>query len=270
MRRVTGGIRACVAGRMQTSIRQVRDDPLPGDRRRAAPAGGGGRVRRRAAAAERGRAVGTRTRPAGSRSAGRSRRCATRAWSTPARASAGSWPPTRCASARPARHDRGPAGGRGARSRAADPRLRLRARRRPRCRQVLGVDTVLEVAPAQPGRRRAVRPRHGVVPRGARRRAVAGRRRAVAVLRAARRRRWAAPPRRIGAARRRPPTTPSCSGCPRARPCCAASGSPVDVDGRPVLVSEHVFPAHRTEFVVDLPTAERSIAPSGLRLVDEG
>lgn len=40
------------------------------------------------------------------------------------------------------------------------------------------------------------------------------------------------------------------------------------VDGRPVLVSEHVFPAHRTEFVVDLPHAEPSIAPTGLRLVE--
>ena len=39
-------------------------------------------------------------------------------------------------------------------------------------------------------------------------------------------------------------------------------------DGRPVLVSEHVFPGHRTEFVVDLPHAEPSIAPSGLRLVE--
>jgi len=37
-------------------------------------------------------------------------------------------------------------------------------------------------------------------------------------------------------------------------------------DGRPVLHSEHVFPAHRTEFVVDLPMAEASIAPNGLRL----
>jgi GntR family transcriptional regulator len=53
-------------------------------------------------------------------------------------------------------------------------------------------------------------------------------------------------------------------------------GSPVlrcerttaDRAGRPVLLSEHVFPAHRTEFVVDLPLAEPSIAPSGLRLVD--
>jgi GntR family transcriptional regulator len=40
------------------------------------------------------------------------------------------------------------------------------------------------------------------------------------------------------------------------------------VDGDVVLVSEHVFPAHRTEFVVDLPRSEPSIAPSGLRLVD--
>lgn len=53
-------------------------------------------------------------------------------------------------------------------------------------------------------------------------------------------------------------------------------GSPVlrcervtrDVEGRPVLVSEHVFPGHRTEFVVDLPQAEPSIGPSGLRLVE--
>jgi GntR family transcriptional regulator len=53
-------------------------------------------------------------------------------------------------------------------------------------------------------------------------------------------------------------------------------GSPVlrceritrDVDERPVLLSEHVFPAHRTEFVVDLPHANPSIAPTGMRLVD--
>ena len=53
-------------------------------------------------------------------------------------------------------------------------------------------------------------------------------------------------------------------------------GSPVlrcervtrSVDGDPVLVSEHVFPAHLTEFVVDLPHVEASIAPSGLRLVE--
>jgi len=53
-------------------------------------------------------------------------------------------------------------------------------------------------------------------------------------------------------------------------------GSPVlrcervttDAEDRPVLLSEHVFPAHRTEFVVELPHAEPSLAPSGLRLVE--
>ncbi|MDQ1372810.1 MAG: GntR family transcriptional regulator [Actinomycetota bacterium] len=54
------------------------------------------------------------------------------------------------------------------------------------------------------------------------------------------------------------------------------AGSPVlrcervttDPAGRPLLVSEFVFPAHRTEFVVDLPSVDASIAPSGLRLVE--
>lgn len=54
------------------------------------------------------------------------------------------------------------------------------------------------------------------------------------------------------------------------------SGSPVlrcerittDTAGRPVLMSEHVFPARRTEFVVDLPHAGPSTTPSGLRLVE--
>jgi GntR family transcriptional regulator len=41
-----------------------------------------------------------------------------------------------------------------------------------------------------------------------------------------------------------------------------------DQTGTPVLVSEHLFPAHRTEFVVDLPSAEPSTMPSGLRLVE--
>jgi GntR family transcriptional regulator len=40
------------------------------------------------------------------------------------------------------------------------------------------------------------------------------------------------------------------------------------VDGEAVLVSEHTFPAHLTEFVVDLPHADASMAPSGLRLVE--
>jgi GntR family transcriptional regulator len=55
-------------------------------------------------------------------------------------------------------------------------------------------------------------------------------------------------------------------------------GSPVlrcervtsDASGSPVLLSVHVFPGHRTEFVVDLPQADASIAPTGLRLVGDG
>jgi GntR family transcriptional regulator len=38
-------------------------------------------------------------------------------------------------------------------------------------------------------------------------------------------------------------------------------------DGEPVLVSVHIFPAHRTEFLVHLARAALSIAPTGLRLV---
>lgn len=53
-------------------------------------------------------------------------------------------------------------------------------------------------------------------------------------------------------------------------------GSPVlrceritrSTDGVAVLLSEHVFPAHLTEFVVELPQVEASIAPTGLRLVE--
>jgi GntR family transcriptional regulator len=44
------------------------------------------------------------------------------------------------------------------------------------------------------------------------------------------------------------------------------------VDGIPVIVAEHLFPALRTEFAVDLPgtgeDAGDELAPSGLRLVD--
>ena len=53
------------------------------------------------------------------------------------------------------------------------------------------------------------------------------------------------------------------------------AGSPVlvctrttrDRDGSPVLYARYVFPAHRTEFVVDLPHPEVSIGPSGLHLL---
>lgn len=52
-------------------------------------------------------------------------------------------------------------------------------------------------------------------------------------------------------------------------------GSPVlrcervtaDAEATPVLIGRYVFPGHRTAFTVDLPHAESSIAPSGLRLM---
>lgn len=41
-----------------------------------------------------------------------------------------------------------------------------------------------------------------------------------------------------------------------------------DLHGRAVLMSRSVFPAHRTEFVVELPNAAPSTTPAGLRLVE--
>ncbi|MEJ7584988.1 MAG: GntR family transcriptional regulator [Acidimicrobiales bacterium] len=54
-------------------------------------------------------------------------------------------------------------------------------------------------------------------------------------------------------------------------------GSPVlhcervtsDVAGTPVLIGRYVFPGHRTAFTVALPHVKSSIAPSGLRLVEQ-
>ena len=57
-------------------------------------------------------------------------------------------------------------------------------------------------------------------------------------------------------------------GVPPGAPVLRCERTTTDVHGRPVLLSEHVFPAHRTEFVVELPHAAPSIAPSGLRLVE--
>jgi GntR family transcriptional regulator len=57
-------------------------------------------------------------------------------------------------------------------------------------------------------------------------------------------------------------------GVPAGSPVLRCQRVTTDRTGRPVLVSEHVFPAHRTEFVVDLPQAEPSMTPSGLRIVD--
>jgi len=40
-----------------------------------------------------------------------------------------------------------------------------------------------------------------------------------------------------------------------------------DRSGRAVLAAEHLFPSHLTEFVVDLPHEDRSMAATGMRLV---
>ncbi len=56
-------------------------------------------------------------------------------------------------------------------------------------------------------------------------------------------------------------------GVPTGSPVLRCQRVTTDTTGRPVLLSEHLFPAHRTEFVVDLPQAAPSIVPSGLRIV---
>lgn len=57
-------------------------------------------------------------------------------------------------------------------------------------------------------------------------------------------------------------------GIPIGSPVLKCTRITTDTDGRAVLLSEHVFPGHRTEFMVELPHAEPSIAPTGLRLVE--
>ncbi len=57
-------------------------------------------------------------------------------------------------------------------------------------------------------------------------------------------------------------------GVPVASPVLRCERITTDTHGRAVLMSEHVFPARRTEFVVELPQAEPSVLPSGLRLVE--
>ena len=136
----------------------------------------------------------------------------------------------------------------------------------PRVRQVLGVDDRARGAPAQPGRRRAVRPGHGVVPGGAGRPPLAGRRRAGPLLRPVDQPLGGAV-QTIGAAVA-DARDAALLEVPVGSPVLRCERTTSDPDGRPVLVSEHVFPAHRTEFVVDLPLAEPSIAARGLRLVE--
>ena len=57
-------------------------------------------------------------------------------------------------------------------------------------------------------------------------------------------------------------------GVPVGAPLLRCQRTTTDHAGRALLLSEHVFSAHRTEFVVELPQAEPSMTPSGLRIVD--
>jgi GntR family transcriptional regulator len=57
-------------------------------------------------------------------------------------------------------------------------------------------------------------------------------------------------------------------GIPPGAPVLRCQRVTTDHTGHAVLVSEHLFPAHRTEFVVEMPQAEPSMTPSGLRIVE--
>jgi GntR family transcriptional regulator len=57
-------------------------------------------------------------------------------------------------------------------------------------------------------------------------------------------------------------------GVPVGSPILRCERVTTDVEGHPVLVSEHLFPARRTEFVVELPYDAPSMTPAGLRLVE--
>ncbi len=55
-------------------------------------------------------------------------------------------------------------------------------------------------------------------------------------------------------------------GIPEGSPVLVVERITRDADGSPVLMSEHVFPAHRTRFAVELPVDDGAL-PQGLRLV---
>lgn len=57
-------------------------------------------------------------------------------------------------------------------------------------------------------------------------------------------------------------------GIPAGSPVLVAERVTRDTEGNNVLVSEHVFPAHRTRFAVELPVDDGSLHPAGLRLVE--
>jgi GntR family transcriptional regulator len=56
-------------------------------------------------------------------------------------------------------------------------------------------------------------------------------------------------------------------GVPVAAPALVCERITRSTTGEAVLLAEHVFPGHLTQFVVELATVESSVAPTGLRLV---
>lgn len=57
-------------------------------------------------------------------------------------------------------------------------------------------------------------------------------------------------------------------GVPEGSPVLVCERTTFSSDGRAVLHSEHVYPGHRTVFSAELPRADASETPTGLRLLD--
>ncbi len=57
-------------------------------------------------------------------------------------------------------------------------------------------------------------------------------------------------------------------GVPAGSPVLVAERITRNADARPVLVSHHVFPAHRMRFAVELPVDDGLMQPAGMRFVD--
>ena len=238
--------------------------PVPGDRRRAPRPGDlePGRI----AAAERSGAVGSRSAPRGSRCGAPSSWSATTASSPPARASAGSSSPSRCASASPtsarsrtssrtvvatpsAGSSSSPSPPRPPTSPACSAPTRCCGSSAPRSPTASRSPSSPCGARASsagrcPGRTSSSTPFYellGVALRGA--------------------------TQTIGADAAEPDDA-ALLGVPVGAPILRCRRITTDTNGRPVLVSDHLYPAHRTEFVVELPLAEPSTTPAGLRLVE--
>lgn len=58
-------------------------------------------------------------------------------------------------------------------------------------------------------------------------------------------------------------------GVPEASAVLVVHRTTYDTKDQAILVSEHVFPGHLTEFVIELPSKATKINPAGLRLVEE-